>query len=88
MRACRFTCAPPAPRAADRLLARVGAALLFVVLEIGVLASGGGAARSAPKERDTVRTTADQMHQLDIGNPAATDSDTIDRVECLSNAAK
>jgi membrane fusion protein, heavy metal efflux system len=67
VRACRFTCAPPAPRAADRLLARVGAALLFVVLEIGVLASGGGAARSAPKERDTVRTTADQMHQLDIG---------------------
>lgn len=66
MRACRFTCAPPAPRAADLRLARVGAALLFAVLEIGVLASGGGAARSAPKERDTVRTTADQMHQLDI----------------------
>ena len=67
MRACRFTCAPPAPRAAGLLLARVGAALFLAALEIGVLASGGGAARSAPKERDTVRTTADQMHQLGIG---------------------
>jgi cobalt-zinc-cadmium efflux system membrane fusion protein len=47
------------------VLARAGAALLFAALEVGILASGG-AARSAPKDRDTVRTTADQMHQLGI----------------------
>jgi membrane fusion protein, heavy metal efflux system len=61
---CRFTWALSARRGACRGHARAGAALVLAVLQIAILTSG--VVRGAPKDRDTVRVTADQMHQLDI----------------------
>ena len=61
---CRFTWAPLARCGACRGHARAGAALVLAVLQIAILTSG--VVRGASKDRDTVRVTADQMHQLDI----------------------
>src|SRR5712675_1053740 len=72
------TCAPPA-RCAGALMggrqtdrsgwgwrAQVCAALLFVALHVGLAASTVLAAEDAPKNGDSVRVTADQMHQLNV----------------------
>ena len=44
----------------------MGAALLLAALKISPIASAEVAAQDARKKRDSVRVTADQMHQLDI----------------------
>lgn len=44
----------------------MGAAFLFAVLQTGILACGSFGAQGAPKQRDTVRVSTDQMHQLAV----------------------
>ena len=66
MTLCRSTCAPPARRAARAALTCVGAALVLAALKLSLMASAEVEAQEARKTRDSVRVTADQMHQIGI----------------------
>jgi membrane fusion protein, heavy metal efflux system len=66
MRSDPFMCTPPAACAARPRRTRMGAAFLFAMLQTGILACGSFGAQGAPKQRDTVRVSADQMHQLAV----------------------
>jgi membrane fusion protein, heavy metal efflux system len=67
VRSCHSTRAPLGRCAACVRRPGVGAALLFALLEIGLVASSAGAAaQSTPRNGDRVRVTADQMHQLRV----------------------
>ncbi len=57
---------PPARCGAGAALTRAGAALLLATVHAGVFASTDVVAQRAPKNGDSVRVTADQMHQLGI----------------------
>src|SRR5215475_12861654 len=66
MRSDPFTCTPPSACADRPRRARMGAACLLAVLQTGILACGSFGAQGAPRQRDTVRVSADQMHQLAV----------------------